>query len=292
MSSVNVQSQTLSAARELGHINLLLGRSLSRLSSGNRLSGGADDPAAVGSVGKLDAQEKRAQAASVNVQNASSFVQTSVGFIASIANVLSRLSELSQYAKDGMKNTEDLALYQTEFKQLQDQLRQTIGGTTAEIGGTTSINTPLGSFNKIPLYGPNATGMSIASGSKAGDTIVIPETNLRDGAMLEVFKQDASGNYTLSVTDPTAVTKITSAISDLADERSVLAGVGSRLEFAAGTLAVESQNITAAVSRIQDVDVASESTRLSKLNILLESGAAMLSQANQAPQAVLKLLEA
>jgi flagellin len=292
MSNVNVRSQTLANAREIGQINTLLGRSLARLSSGNRLAGQADDPVAVGSVGKLDAQNKRAQAASVNVQNAASFVQTSVGFIASISNILSRLSELSQYAKDGMKNTGDVDLYQAEFTQLQDQLRQTIGGTTAQIGGTYDITSPLGSFNNIPLYGPNAAGMSIASSSKAGDNIKIPETNLRDGAMLELFKQDSSGQYSLLVTDPTATDKITAAIGDLSDERSVLAGVGSRLEFASNTLAVESQNITAAVSRIQDVDVATESTRLSKLNILYESSTAMLSQANQAPRSVLKLLEA
>ncbi len=291
MSFANVKSQTLANARELGHINTMLGRSLGRLSSGNRLAANANDPAAVSSVGKLDAQQKRTQAASVNVQNAASYVQTSVGFMASISNILSRLSELSQYAKDGMKAPADIALYQTEFKELQDQLRETIGGTTAEIGGTTDINAPSGSFNDIPLYGPNPGGMSIASSSKAGDTIVIPETNLRNGAMLELFRQDASGNYLMSATDLDATAKIETAMGDLSDERSVLAGVGSRLEFAASTLAVESQNITAAISRIQDVDVARESTRLSKLNILYESGTAMLTQANQAPRSVLKLLE-
>jgi flagellin len=134
--------------------------------------------------------------------------------------------------------------------------------------------------------------MSIASSSHAGDTINIPETNLRNGAMLQIFRQDASGNYMMTVTDPDTTDKITAAIGDLSDERSVLAGVGSRLEFAANTLAVESQNITAAVSRIQDVDVATESTRLSKLNILYEGGTAMLTQANQDTRAVLKLLEA
>lgn len=290
MSNLNVRSQTLADARGLGYINTLLGRSLGRLSSGNR--GLVTDPAAVGTVGRLDAQQKRAQAASVNVQNAASFVQSSVGLMASIGNLLSRMSELSQYATDGMKNASDIALYQEEFAKLQEQLRQTIGGTTAEIGGTADVNNPLGTFNDIPLFGANPAGTSIASSSKAGDTINIPETNFRNGAMLELFRQDAAGNYTLTVTDPTAIAKVTAAIGDLSDERSVLAGVGSRLEFAFNTLTVEKQNISAAVSRIQDVDVATESTRLSKLNILYESGTAMLSQANQAPRAVLKLLEA
>ncbi|MFT3783250.1 MAG: flagellin [Nibricoccus sp.] len=292
MSTVNVRTQTLANARELGHINDLLGRSLGRLSSGNRLSGSSADPAAVGSVGKLDAQHKRTQAAAINVQNAASFVQSSVGFIASMSGVLSRMSELTQYSQDGMKSAGDIALYQAEFQGLQDQLRQTIGGTVAEIGGTADVSKPLGSFNDIALYGSNPTGMSIASSSHAGDVIVVPETNLRDGAMLKLFQQDASGNYTLSVTSSGAAQLISDAIADLGDERSVLSGVGSRLEYTASTLAVESQNIASAMSRIQDVDVATESTRLSKLNILLESSTAMLSQANQVPKSVLKLLEA
>jgi flagellin len=291
MSTINVRIQAFTEANNLGRINDLLGSSLNRLSSGLRITDPANDPAGVGSISLLDAQNKRTQAATINVQNASSFVQSSVGFIASMGEILSRMSELSQYATDGMKSPSDLALYQAEFKELQDQLRQTVGGTTAEIGGTTDVTKPLGSFNGIALYGPNPAGLNIASGSHAGDIINIPETNLRNGAMLELFKQDAAGNYTLSSTDSSATQKITDAISDLADERSVLGGVDSRLNLAASSLTVQSQNITAAMSRIQDVDVAQESTRLTKYNLLLQSGTAMLAQANQSPQAVLQLLK-
>jgi len=289
MSTVNVQ--TLAAAQDLGRINELLGRSLNRLSSGLRITDPATDPAGVGSINKLDSQNKRAQAAATNVQNASSYVQSSVGFLASMDGLLTRMSELTQNATDATKSPGDIALYQSEFKQLQDQLRQTIGGTTAEIGGTADVTKPLGTFNGITLYGANPAGLTVASGSHAGDTITIPETNLRTGAMLELIKQDASGNYTLSATDPGGTQKITDAIGAMADKRSILGGVDSRLELAASSLTVESQNISSAVSRIQDVDVAQESTQLTKFNLLLQSGTAMLSQANQSPQAVLKLLQ-
>lgn len=291
MSTVNVNMQTLIAARDLGQVNELLGRSLGRLSSGTRISTPADDPVGVGSVAKLEAQSKRTQAAIANVQNAASYVQSSVGFMASMHGLLSRMSELSQYASDGLKNAEDISLYQAEFKELQDQLRQTIGGTTAQIGGTADITKPLGSFNNLPLYGPNAAGMNIASGSHAGDFINIPETNLRDGAMLQLFQQDASGNYLLSVTSSGGIQKITDAIGDLANENSVLGGVDSRLDLVAGSLAVANQNLYSAVSRIQDTDVASESTRLTKLNILMQGGTAILTQANQSPKSVLQLLK-
>lgn len=292
MSTINVRVQTLADAQKLGRINELLGKSLSRLSSGVRITSPSTDPAAVGSIGKMEGEHKRAEAASVNVQNASSLVQSSVGFLASMGDIVTRMAELSVLSADGLKSAGDISLYQTEFKQLQDQLRLTIGGTTAQIGGTTDVTAPLGSFNNNALYGPNASGISIASGTHAGENITIPETNLRDGAMLELFQQDASGNYLLTATDSDAVQKLDAALDDIADERSVLGGVGSRLEFVASSLTVASQNISAAVSRIQDTDIATESTRMTKLNILLESGTAMLSQANQAPQAVLKLLQA
>jgi flagellin len=291
MSSFNVSVQNLADAKDLGRVNDLLARSLNRLSSGTRMIKASDDPAGVGAVSKYESQNKRAQAAIVNIQNAVSLVQTSTGFMGNIVQIVSRMSELSEYATDKLKSSNDIALYQTEFKQLQDQLRQTIGGPTAEIGGTTGVTDPLGTFNGVVLFGPNASGMSIASGSHAGENITIPETNFRDGAMLELFRQDASGNYTLSVTDANAASDIAAAIDDVGNERSILGGIDSRLEFASSELTIESQNITAAVSRIQDVDVAKESTRLTKMNILFESGTAMLSQANQSPSSILKLLK-
>jgi flagellin len=289
MSILNINTQTLLDARNLGRINERLGASLDQLSSGTIDI--SSDPAAIGSVNKLEALNKRAQAAATNVQNAASFVQSSDSLMASMGGVLSRMSELTQDAKDSTKSSSDISLYQSEFKVLQDQLRQTIGGTTAEIGGTSDITHPLGTFNGVVLFGPNASGISVASGSSAGQSIVIPQTNLRSGAILDLFKQDASGNYTLSVTDAAATQKITDAIGNIADGRSILGGVSSRLDLASHTLSVESQNITAAVSSIQDVNVATESTRLTKLNLLLSSGTAMLSQANQSPQSVLQLLK-
>ena len=291
MSTFNVNAQTLSDAKSLGRVNDLLAQSLNRLSSGTRISDPAMDPVGVGSIAQLEAKNKRAQAATTNVQNAASYVQSSFGFISGINDTIQRMSELSQAATDPTKTAVDLSLYQTEFKELQDQLRQTIGGTTAEIGGTTGVTTPQGMFNGLVLFGANPTGISIAAGSTAGETINIPQTNLRTGDTLELFKQDASGNYTLSVTDANAAQKISDALSDVINKGSVLGAIDSRLQFAASSLTVESQNISAALTRIQDVDVARESTQLSKFNLLMQSGTAMLSQANQSPQAVLQLLK-
>jgi flagellin len=288
MSSVNVQNFT--DARKLGNINSLLSDSIGRLSSGTQIAKPSDDPSGIGKVSKLTAQDKRAQAAIINVQNASSRVQTASGVLGSISSMLTRMSELAEYANDVTKSTTDVETYQAEFAQLQEELRQTVGGSAAEIGGT-AVGTPKAIFDEVELFGSNPSGITIASGSQTGETLTIPETNLRDGALSDLFRQDASGNYLVSVTDSDISSKITAGLDEVTDTRSVLAGVSSRLGLAASRLTVESQNIDAAVSRIEDTDVATESTRLTKLNILLQSGTAMLTQANQTSSTVLKLLQ-
>jgi flagellin len=119
----------------------------------------------------------------------------------------------------------------------------------------------------------------------------ISASNLRDGDMLEIIKQDPTGAYTLSAADSACISKITAAIQDVATERATLGASQSRLELAATTLQVENENLSSAISRIRDVDVAQESTQYAKFNILVQSGTAMLAQANQTPQSVLKLLQ-
>lgn len=291
MSVINTNIQAIAAARNLTASQEMLGRSLTRLSSGTKIVNPSDDAAGLAVSEKLDAQNKRVKAATTNVQNAISYVQTADGFMSGMTKILSRMSELAILAKDVTKNSADISLYQEEFNALQDQLRETIGGTTADIGGTVDIDTPLGAFNGITLFGANATGLTVTIGQAVGQDMTIPESNLRDGSMLDIIDQNSSGVYALAVTDTDAIGKITSAIQDVATERASLGASQSRLELAAKTLQVEYENLGAAISRIRDVDVAEESTQYAKYSILVQSGTAMLAQANQTPKSVLSLLQ-
>ncbi len=291
MSVINTNIQAIAAARNLTASQEMLGRSLTRLSSGTKIVNPSDDAAGLAVSEKLDAQNKRVKAATTNVQNAISYVQTADGFMSGMTKILSRMSELAILAKDVTKNSADVSLYQEEFNALQDQLRETIGGTTAEIGGTADISTPLGAFNGITLFGANATGLTVTIGQAVGQDMTIPESNLRDDAMLDIIDQNGSGVYALAVTDTDAIGKITAAIQDVATERASLGASQSRLELAAKTLQVEYENLGAAISRIRDVDVAEESTQYAKYSILVQSGTAMLAQANQTPKSVLSLLQ-
>jgi flagellin len=133
--------------------------------------------------------------------------------------------------------------------------------------------------------------MNVTIGQAVGQEMNIAQTNLRTGDMLAVVQQDASGNFLLSSTDSDAIEKITSGIQHIAEERASLGAVQSRLELASSTLMIEFENLSSAISRIRDVDVAEESTSYARYNILVQSGTAMLAQANQTPQSVLKLLQ-
>ncbi len=290
MSSINANLQAMLAARNLDQSQQLLGRSLNRLSSGSKIVNPADDSAGLAVSSKLDGQSLRVQAAATNVQNAISYLQTADDFLGGMNKVLSRMSELATLAKDITKSTSDVAVYQKEFISLQDQLRNTIGGTSTEIGGTAGVASPTGEFNGTELFG-STSGVTVSIGASIGQTITMPTTNLRAGSILSLIQQDSSGNYTLTSDAPNALGSITSTVQQLATERATLGGVQSRLTLAAATLQVESENLSSTISRIRDVDVAQESTQLAKYNILVQSGTAMLAQANQAPASVLKLLQ-
>jgi len=291
MSVINTNIQALTAARNLNQSQEMLGRSLARLSSGSKIVNPSDDAAGLAVSEKLAAQNKRVQAATTNVQNAVSYVQTADGFMGGMTKILSRMSELGILSKDVTKNSTDVALYQKEFQALQDQLRATIGGDKATIGGTADVSSPLGAFNGISLFGSGGAGLVVTIGQAVGQEMTIPQSNLQTNSMLGLIHQDATGKYDLSLSTAGAISEITDSIQQVASERATLGASQSRLELATSTLQVEYENLESAISRIRDVDVASESTQYAKYNILVQSGTAMLAQANQSPQSVLKLLQ-
>lgn len=297
MSVINTNIQAMAAARSLSASQEALGRSLTRLSSGSKIVNPSDDAAGLAVSEKLDAQNRRVRAATTNVQNAISYIQTADGFMSGMTKVLSRMSELAILAKDVTKSSTDIDLYKEEFVALQDQLRATIGGTDAEIGGG-GVSAPLGAFNGTSLFGSAAsgTGLTVTIGQAVGQDMTIPASDLRDtaGGMYSIIHKSAgaSGTYDeIDLRDSDAISKITNAIQDVATERARLGASQSRLELASTTLSVEYENLASAISRIRDVDVAQESTQLARYNVLVQSGTAMLAQANQSPMSVLKLLQ-
>ncbi len=294
---INTNQNAVDAASVLQRSQASLNRSLARLSSGSKIINPSDDAAGLAVTEKLEAQNSRIQAARVNAQNTVSLLQTADGFLSKMSDVLNRMSELSILSLDATKNASDVALYAIEFDQLREHLRDVIGngpnGTDSDPNWNTSSSEPAGAFNGISLFGARAD-MVVVTGSSGDHTMTIGAINLREiGSALSDLLWDNTvdaGQPTLDVDTSGVVGVLNSSLEQVAQERAKLGSVLSRVDVIEAQLQVEFQNLESATSRIRDVDVAQESTNFSKYNILVQSGTAMLGQANALPQSVLRLL--
>jgi flagellin len=288
MSAISTNLPALQSAFTLDSNQDLLNSSITSLSSGSKNNSVADDPVGVGVANALSSQNQRLSAAATNIQTAISYTQASDSLLSNIGDMFGRMSQLVDLAQDPTQSSADAANYQQEFQSLQTQLRHTIGGTTAEIGGTSDISSPVGAFNGLTLFA--SSGYQVALGGSAAESMTIPATNLRTGAVLNLIQQDSSGNYLLNLSS-TSAADLTAAIQQVAACRATIGATQSRLTLASSKVQTESQNIASAISQINDVDVASASTALAKYNVLVQADAAMLAQANTTSASVLKLLK-
>jgi len=265
MISINTNSASSAAAYNLSNTNVNLQRSLNRLSSGSRINSSFDDAGGLAVSMKLSASIRRTEATQANVNNAISLLETQDGVLKSADKVLSRMSELASLSLDVTKSTDDTALYQTEYDSLASQLDSMTGEQ----------------FNGIDLFAAGTT-LEVTTSQDGGQTVGITQADLATDVFDEVG--------TLALTDAATLTTITAAIQNLATLRATNGSEQVRLTFAADMLAVNKTNLESANGRITDVDIASESANLARLNILQQAGTAMLAQANQANQSVLRLL--
>jgi len=284
---INTNSAATTAAYNLSNTNVNLQRSLNRLSSGSRINSSYDDAGGLAVSMKMSASIRRTDATLANVNNSLSFLQTQDGVIKTADKVLNRMSELATLAQDVTKSTSDLALYNTELTQLKGQLNLMLDEK----------------FNGINLFDAGATPDASGQAMDVDATLTVVASH--DGAQTIGITQVDLNQIVFDITDPTsttvmeigtntgaqaAVTTIQAAIQNLATLRANNGAEQSRLTFAADMLAVNKTNLEAANSRILDVDVADESTKLARFNILQQAGTAMLAQANQSTQSILRLI--
>ncbi len=264
---INTNLQAQGTSTLLMHSSAMLSQSLQRLSSGSKITSPADDSAGLAVSMKLNAQLARINAATNNVGNAISFSQTQDGYISKVNDALSRMSELSVLAQDVTKTDSDRSLYQQEFSAL----------------GSYIGNVATKDFNGVSLF--TGTSLSVTTDSEA-NTFGMAGVNLSN----TTYASAASSDISTAAGALTALTNVKAGLTQLAHDR---ANIGSNIEsltYYNDQLSSLKNNLSAANSRITDVDVAQESTNYAKWNILVQSGTAMLSQANSLPQSVLKLL--
>ncbi len=294
---INTNQNAVDASSALQRSQAAMNRSMARLSTGSKIVNPSDDAAGLSIVEKIQAQNSRIEAAQVNIQNAVSLSQTTDGFLNTMSKVLNRMSELTVQGIDGTKTAADKALYGEEFNELREQLRDIIGngpnGTDSDPNWNTSSVDPAGSFNGISLFGARAQ-MTIVVGASGSQTMTVDAINLREigGAMSNLLWDNAvdGSQANINVDSPGAVAAVNSAIEQVAKERAGMGAEQSRYEIVAQQLQVQQENLLAANSRIADVDVAIESTRLAKNEVLTQASVSMLHKANGLPQLVLRLL--
>ena len=267
---INTNYAATVASNNLATSNAMLQRSLNRLSSGSKIVNPSDDAGGLAVSMKLTAAATRSGAVSSNIGNAVSFLQTQDGALQVSGKILDRMSELKTLYGDPTKNASDKSNYDSEFTELKSEL--------------TSIGSE--SFNGVSLFGSSSLSVAVTEDGSTSAAVSIAGRDITStGTGVGVLTSSAATNLgAIQLTD------ITSAIQNIATYRAGNGAEQSRFGFASELLTVNKANLEAASSRIADVDVASESTQLARWNILVQSGTAMLSQANQSAQSALKLI--
>jgi len=266
---INTNYSALASSRQLGDSQGLLNRSLARLSSGSKLINPSDDAAGFAVAARFDAQINRTQAASDNIGNAVSFSQTQDGYLKKVAKALDRMSELSMLALDGTKSDVDRSLYNNEFQNL----------------GAFVNSTATRDFNGVSMFG--GAGLSVTVNSEAQTNFAYTAIDLTSASYTSAT---SSSSVTTTANATTALANVKGAINRLATDRATVGANQAALNMYQEQLGVSKDNLSAAASRIKDVNVADESTNFARYNILVQAGTAMLAQANASPQSALRLL--
>jgi flagellin len=264
---INTNIAAQNSANLLAASTTNLAKSLQRLSSGSKIITPQDDAAGLAVSMRFEAQSSRITATSNNVSNALSYSQTQDGFLQQVSKALNRMSELAVAAQDITKTDTDRGLYNQEFSQLATYV--------------SSVSSK--DFNGVSLFDGTTKAVTIDSDAATWSMSAVDMT-------LAAYTNATGSNVSTTGGAVTALGYVKAAINQLASDRATIGASMARLTYTNEQLAVQKTNTDAANSVIKDVDVAEESTRFAKLNILVQSGTAMLAQANVMPQSVLKLL--
>ena len=262
---INTNVSAIRGTRMLSESSNRLNTVLARLASGSKIVSPQDDAAGLAVATKFDAQIARNKSVQNNLTSALSYSQTQDGFLQKIGRALDRMSELATLSLDVTKSSSDKDNYNTEFADLKNYI--------SDIG--------LKDFNGVSLF--HGTGLGVTKDSDGG-TWSLNASNLNGSDVTTVI-----GTFT--ATTASAVATLKTAIESVATHRAKVGANIQRLQFTQEQVGILNENLSASVSRIKDIDVAQESTRYAKYNILVQSGTAMLAQANLLPQNVLRLIQ-
>jgi flagellin len=278
---INHNMSAINANRSLKFTTVDVGKSMQKLASGERINKAGDDASGLAVSEKMRTQIQGLRQAERNTEDGMSFVQTAEGYLDQSAKIIQRVRALSIQAANGIYSPQDRQLIQVEVSALVDEVDRI--ASQAEFNRFKVLT---GEFSKV---NPKAS-MWFHLG---------PNANQRERIFIgtmsaAAFKMRAGGRITISLSSPgganTAIAVMDSALQRLSKQRADLGAYYNRLELTSKGLMTAYENVQAAESRIRDADMAEEMVDFTKNSVLVQSGTAMLAQANLQPQSVLRLL--
>ncbi|WP_424475287.1 flagellin [Oceanobacillus kimchii] len=328
---INHNISALNAHRQLGANQNGVQGSLEKLSSGLQINKAGDDAAGLAISEKMRGQIRGLEMATKNAQDGISLIQTAEGALNETHSILQRMRELSVQSSSDTNTGDDRAELQKEMDQLAEEITRISSDTefntqtlldgnfsaTFQIGANSGQNISisvgkmssdaLGVGNSYTATSANEITLADDTTATWADEVVDGEGNVTsvagyyDGsdnlvlAADAAFDADTTGSFGIDISSrdqaDAAITKLDEAIQTVSAQRSNLGAVQNRLEHTINNLGTSAENLTAAESRIRDVDMAKEMMEFTKNNILSQAAQSMLAQANQQPQGVLQLLQ-
>ncbi len=317
---VNSNASATEASFNLSRANDALRKSLGRLSSGNRINSPSDDAGGMAVAYKMESTLKRTETPMHNPHNGLSYLQVQDGALKTVGNILTRMSELRTMAMDITKNSGDIENYSKEFVELQSQLnqigRQQFNGISLFATNQAVAAAGVLNHSNRQVYSTSATKTEYyeafsrtlytsASGLEENGSISLNVVNLQfvlslngtsdlgsfsgNAAGTGVGGATITGRFLSDITDISIAT-FNIAIEKLADMRAENGAEQNRVMNSIEFLQTNMTNLEAAHGRIMDADIALESTRFARQNVLVQASAAMTAQANQLTNVALQLL--
>ena len=279
--TINTNIASLNAQRNLNASQGSLATSMQRLSSGLRVNSAKDDAAGLAIAERMNAQVRGMNVAVRNANDGISMSQTAEGALAQVSNSLQRMRELAVQSRNATNSSSDKDSLNKEFSQLQAEISRVLGGTT---------------FNGKHILGADATSLTfqIGANTTADDTITIATSDMTKDSTITAVTNSSTALIDASATFGaigTVIDNIDAALDNINDTRATYGATQSRFDAIITNLQVGVENQSAARSRIMDADFAAETAKMSRAQVLQQAGTAMVAQANQLPNQVLKLLQ-
>ncbi|WP_374420260.1 flagellin [Chromobacterium sp.] len=279
--TVNTNIASLNAQRNLGNSNNALQVSLQRLSSGLRVNSAKDDAAGLAISQTLTAAIRGNNQSIKNANDGISVGQTAEGALGQIANNLQRIREIAVQASNGSVSNTNRSQLQSEVDQLTQEISRIV--QTTQFNGTSLLS------------GGSVLTFQVGSSGAANNQVSISSTDLTSAGTLNTYNSSLTNTGTVSVTTQSnasgALSSLDADIASISNIRSTFGAVQNRFDAVVANLQNYVENLTAANSRIVDVDFAAETATLTKNQILQQAGTSILKNANSLPQSALTLLQ-